>query len=771
LSFFLIASTSCGQETISSIKVEGNKYFSDKDVLKLLNLQEGIIYSPDYIYRSIKQAYSKGAFEFIAIYEKPTPKGVSLLVKVKDLPVIYDVQFIGNKEIKDEELRKVLGIPENPQELIEQQTGYISGPAVEEKLKIQKLVPIGKPLTLKEIEEMARRIELYYAYKGYPGTKVKWRIVPIKGASKLVFYIHEGKQKWVSKIEIKGLKQLNKKDILNVMELQEPNIFLFRSHPPFSKELLESDVETINEFLKSKGFFEGEVESYKVVNLGNGAVKVVIKIHEGPRYKVGKVLLKGNTYFGYHELTDKFFKKLKKHGYFYDQRWVDLLKKEILKKYQNLGLYFTKVAIERKINPKRKVVDLIVHIKESPPTYDRWVEIKGNYETRDYVIRRELELHEGDLITEEKVKWSKIWLERLGYYAQTRINIEPLKKNYAKTNVKVTERFTGQFSVGIGYSETSGLSGFVSLRKGNFLGTGDILGLTLSWGEYARNYSFSYTRKWFLRKPQDLSFDIYSTQHEYDTYSIKTKGLSTTLTRRFWHYWRWYVGLDIQSINYYDISPDASIYVKEASQFNSARIIRFGVARDTRNSYIFPTDGSYLAVDEKVGGLLGGDEKFAKATFTGSVYKEDPYFDTGLIFSLRGRLGFVGPWGGKKVEPIDERYFVGGDFTIRGYKYGYAGPVDPNTHDPIGAKYMWFTSFEADYPIKRRMFYLAGFFDVGNGANKLGDLFQNIKAGTGFGVRFITPMAPVRLDFAWKLKKVPGDTNRFRIHLILGSFF
>ena len=751
--------------------MEGNRYLTDEEVLKLLNLKSGIIYSHDYIYRAIKEGYSKGAFEYIGIYERKGKKEISLLVKVKDLPVIYDVQFVGNEELSSQELRKAIGVPENPQELIQQQTGYISGPAVEEKLKLMRLVPIGRPLTVEEIEEMVRRIKLRYALEGYPNVKVKYKIVPVKGASKLVFYIEEGKREYVERIKIKGLKHLSEREIKSVMELEEPNIFLLRFHPPFSPVVLKNDIKNIERYLRSKGYFEGKVESYSVKVSKNGGVTVTLRIHEGTRYKVGNVKLVGNTYFGYKELTEYFFKKLNKEGGYFDERLVELLKREILNRYKNLGLYFTRVEVETEPNPKTKTVDIFVKVYESPPTYNRWTEIRGNYETRDYVIRRELELHEGDLVTQERVKWSKIWVQRLGYYAGVEVKPELLTPEYAKTDVKVKERFTGQFSVGIGYSETSGLSGFLSLKKGNFLGTGDIIGLTLSWGEYAKNYSFSYTRKWFLRKPQDLNISLYSSSHDYDTYNVSYKGFSTTLTRRFWHYWKWHIGLDLQSIDYSDISPDASIYVKEAAQFNSATILRFGFERDTRDNYLFPSEGSFLSLNEKIGGILGGDEKFAKVTLKGSIYKKDPFFDSGTIFSLRGQVGSIGTWGGVDVTPIDERFFVGGDYTIRGYKYGYAGPLDPNTKDPIGADKMWTFSVEADYPIKKNFFYVAAFADMGNGANSWGRLFSDIKAGVGFGIRFITPMAPIRLDFAWKLKKVEGDTNNFRVHLVIGSYF
>ena len=719
----------------------------------------------------MKEAYKTGVFKKIAVYEHSEGNKVDLLVKVEDNPIIYSVQFVGNHELSEEELRQTIGVPKNPQKFIETQLQGISGPAIEEKLKLLHAIPVGKPLTPAEIEEMVRRIKMRYAMEGYPNVEVRYRIIPEKGASKLIFYIKEGSPKYVEKIVIEGLHQLSPDDIKDVMSLKEPNIFAFRLHPPYSKFMLEEDIKRINRYLKEHGFLEGRVVDYKVKPHGKEWVDIYIKIHEGPRYKISKVVLKGNTYFGYKELTSEFFRRLKHEDYYFNAQLVEFLKNYILQKYKNLGLYATQVYIEPVPNPKKHTVELIVYVKESGPVYDRWTVIRGNYETRDYVIRRELELHEGDLVTEERIKWSKIWLNRLGYFSHVEIKPELLTPRYAKIYTKVSERFTGQFSVGLGYSETTGLSGFVSVRKGNFLGTGDIIAVSASWGEYAKNYSFSYTRKWFLHKPQDLSFAAYRSYNDYTTYNIDRRGISTTLTRRFWHFWRWSVGVDLQKIDYSDVSPDASIYVKEMAQFNSATILRLGVERDTRNSYVFPSEGSYFGAFNRFGGIFGGDEKFEKFVVKGSIYKSDPYFLGGTVFSVRAQTGFITPWGGKNVVPIDERFFIGGAYTIRGYKYGYAGPLDPKTDDPIGGRKMWVVNLEADYPIKKNMFYVAAFFDMGNSADTWSGLVKDIKAGTGFGFRFITPMAPIKIDFAWKLKKVPGDTSRFRIHLTIGSFF
>jgi len=129
----------------------------------------------------------------------------------------------------------------------------------------------------------------------------------------------------------------------------------------------------------------------------------------------------------------------------------------------------------------------------------------------------------------------------------------------------------------------------------------------------------------------------------------------------------------------------------------------------------------------------------------------------------------VEPYGGAQV-PLDERFFVGGDFTIRGYDYGMAGTLDVN-NQPIGSTKQLFFNFEISYPLHRTL-YVAVFYDTGLGAERIEDFDpRNWRGGYGIGIRFITPIAPIRIDWAFKTKKVPGDTSPSRIHFILGGFF
>ncbi|RUM31220.1 MAG: outer membrane protein assembly factor BamA, partial [Aquifex sp.] len=708
---------------IEKIIIKGNKYIPDDLIRGLLSVREGSEFSLERVRRDIRKLYRTGLFKRIEVYEEDENKNgkPELIFVVEDLPVIYKIEFEGNDEFSDDDLKEYLGIETELGEVEVEETveGYTSSPAIEERLAVMKQLKLGRILTFQEIESLRRRIEEVYKRHGFVGTKVEYKLIPKKGASKLVFVIHEGRKIYTSDIDIKGNKRFSDRKLKRLMELKEPNIFLFRLHPAFSEETLKEDVEKIKEFYKNEGFLEVEV-SYEVKKEG-AARKVIIKVKEGPRYKLKELKIEGNTLFAYSELVGNILKKNERKGGYLRREVLEKIKSRIREKYAEIG--FLNVHVEEKVNvnPEKKEVSVLLKVIEGKPVYVKRIKIKGNYETRDYVIRREMRVQENELALKKGIDRSRTRIMNLGYYEDVQIEPIPRSEAWWDLLVKIRERFTGQFSVGLSYNEVTGLSGFIELRKGNFRGTGDIAGISVSYGSLYRNNAISYTRKWFLKKPMDLDLSAFDRRIEYDTYTVERIGFSVALSKELNEYWKASVGTSIQRIKYSDIDPRASTYVKEQAGRRDSRKLFFTLRRDTRDYYLLPTKGSLLVFRNTLGvGLLGGDEKFYKFEVEGSKYFSDTYFDTGIIVSLKGEIGFVEAYGGKKV-PIDERFFVGGDFSIRGYEYGYAGPVDPNTLDPIGAKKKLVTSVELMYPIFKRMLYVAGFFDYGLGADKWSD--------------------------------------------------
>jgi len=757
-------------QVIKEIRIEGTQYVPEDVVLGLINIKSGSLYSQDLVRESIRRMYRSGFFDEVAVYEERQGDQVVLIYKVKDLPVIYKIEFQGNKKIKSEDLEKKIGIETEVGKIdIEDITkGYTSSPAIEEKLEIQKRLKLGRVLTREEMEYIKRKIIEAYAKEGYPKVEVEYGLVPKKGASKIVYTIKEGEPEYVKSIRFEGNKSFSSKKLLELMETKPISLLAFRLKPPFSEEVLKEDVKKIRDFYRSEGFFEAKVD-YSVKREGN-RYEISIKIEEGPRYKLKDLNIEGNTLFAYKELVGDILKK--NRGGYYRREVIDRLKDNIRKRYSEMGFLGVSVEEREDVNPEKKSVSLSLKIQEGEPVYVSRIEVQGNYESRDYVIRRELRFHEGELANLKEMERSKTRIFNLGYYEDVSINPFPSEGKNWDFVAKVRERFTGQFSVGLGYNQVTGISGFVSLRKGNFLGTGDIAGISISYGNKYKYNSLSYTKRWFLNKPIDLTGSLYDKRIEYTTYTVERTGIDLIFSREFAEFWRVGAGVSLQKVNYKNISSNASPLIQQEAGTRQSRKFLFSLTRDTRDNYLFPSKGSLTEINYSAAvPVLGGNEKFNKIILSHQHFFKDRWLDTGLILSVKGVFGMVEPYGGKRV-PLDERFFVGGDFTVRGYKYGYAGPLDPNTNDPVGAKREVIFSIEANYPLYKNILYGAVFYDTGLGFDNWNELkTQNLRGGFGVGIRFITPFAPIKLDWAFKTKKVPGDTSRSKLHFVLGVFF
>lgn len=755
-------------QVIDQVRIEGARFIPEDVIMGLINLRQGSLYSPDLVRESIRRMFRTGFFEQIEVYEDWVGDKVNLTYKIKDLPVIYRIEFVGNRRIRSDDLEKKIGIETeigkiDPEEIIR---GYTSSPAVEEKLEIQKKLRLGRVLTQEELEFIRRKIVEAYIKEGYSDVEVSYELVPKKGASKVVYTIKEGKRKYVGRINFVGNRSFRRGKLLSLMETEPKSRINPWSKPFFNEDTLKEDIRKIKDFYQSEGFLEAKVE-YTLKKIER-RYDITIRIEEGSRYRLAELKLEGNTYFANSELIGNILRK--NRGGFYRREVINRIKENIKKRYSEIGFLNVSIEEEEKIDTESKSVSLVLRIDEGEPVYVRRIELQGNYESRDYVIRRELRLQEGELANLTEIERSKTRIFGLGYYQD--VSIEPLPSEGKEWDfiARVRERFTGQFSVGLGYNQVTGLSGFVSLRKGNFLGTGDIAGLSLSYGSRYRDNSLSYTKKWFLNKPIDITGSVFERSIEYTTYTVDRRGFNLILSREFSEFWKLSTGVSFQNVSYKDISPAVSALVDQRGR--QSRKFLFSIARDTRDNYLFPSYGTLTEVDYSVAvPAFGGNEKFNQITLSHQHFFRDEWFDTGFILSVRGLLGLVEPYGGQKV-PLDERFFVGGDFTVRGYRYGYAGPIDPNTQDPIGSKKQFLLSTELSYPLYKNILYAALFYDTGLGFDRWKELRrENLRGGYGAGLRFVTPAAPIKLDFAFKTKKVPGDTSKSRIHFVIGVFF
>jgi len=578
----------------------------------------------------------------------------------------------------------------------------------------------------------------------------------------LVFKIDEGQKAYVEKIIIIGNKAISEREIKSVMETKERNILLFRIHPRLEKDILYEDIEAIRQLYIDKGFLEVEIEE-PIIELKEGEKYIItIKIKEGPRYKIKDIQFVNNIYYTYQELISNLKKPLKK-GSYYNGKLVRQLQRITSDKYAELGFIFANVNVEKLIDKEKKQVVVKFVINPGNRFYVDKINIAGNYESRDYVIRREIRLAPGDLFLRKKLMRSYSRLYGLGFYDM--VNFQPKVKSEKEMDldVQVSERFTGQISLGAGYSQLTGFSLFASIRKGNFLGTGDTLGVSLSIGSQYRNNEISYLHRWAFYKPIDLGFSIYDRKVNYGTFVSTKQGISTNVSYEFREYWRTGVGLSAIKGRYSNIQEEAPDYIKrQAGDYYLYSIYTF-LNRNSVDNPLIPTKGTDFTITFKTG---TGTWDFYKIVVSQTVYLPDKFFYTDFVFSLRARYGFMDKI--NKEVPIDELFFVGGDFTIRGFDYGMAGPYDDN-YNPNGAKQQIILNLQLAHPLVQRFLWVYGFTDMGKGFDE-GDPFTDLYYSVGFGIKIITPMAPIDVYYGKVLNAPPG-VNDSRIGFVLGTFF
>ncbi len=672
--------------------------------------------------------------------------------------MVQRIEFKGNEEIDSDTILKALGISTKQR----MESGVLLpfmtiGPELAEKLASIKR-GLGRVFSIDEIEKMKLIIKKLYEKEGYYNVKVDYYF---KGNT-LVFDIKEGTPAYVAKIIIKGNKHIDTDEILDVMETKERCIWKLRFHPPLEKEVLLDDIERIKELYRDKGYLDVEVSKPKIELKNGEEYYITINIKEGKRYKLVGLDIKGNDLFTRQELFED-LKEVPRINDYYNGKAIKELKKNILKKYTDLGFVFTRVYIQKVVDRENASVKVKYLINKDKRFYVDLINISGNYESKDSTIRRELRFSPGDLFVRDKIKKSQSRIFRLGFY--NGINFNPVFKggDLMDIDVKVSERFTGQLSLGVGYSQFTGFSVFGSVKKGNFRGTGDTLSASISVGTRYKNNQIGYIHRWAFYKPITLGFNIYQRSADYYSFTSERLGASVTASYEFNDIWSTGITLGYDRIKYKDIQDYASTIIKEQEGSYSLPSIAWYINRYTLDNRLLPTEGMNSTLTLKVG---FGSRGFYKYIISHSMFLKDKIFHTDWVFGFKIRYGEIIPQNDK--VPLDELFFVGGDFTIRGFDYGMAGPYDVN-YDPLGAKKEIVINYQLSHPIAEKFLWGYVFLDQGKGFNS-GNPFSDMYYSVGAGIKIVTPIAPIDIYYG-KVQNPPPGVGSSRLGFILGTFF
>lgn len=733
------AGVSFGNElpVVTAIEAKGLKRIDETSLKTKISQKIGEPLSQEKTTEDIKSIFKMGYFEDVRVEIEPFEGGIKVIYIVKEKPTVVRVEFQGNEKFDEASLREKITIT----------AGAISD------------------VTL--INDNAIKLRMFYEDEGF----YLARVVPVvrkvsEHEVAVTYQIDEGRRVKIKEIKIEGNKVFSSGKIKDVMKTTERGLLSFITGKGYyKKDVMKEDIERIKDLYHNNGFIKVTVGE-PIIQLTDDreAMKISIQVSEGEQFKVSDIGIEGNRTFSEEEIrklirlsTKKPFNK-------------ELMKKDInaiTEKYTDNGYALVSISPDLVPDEDKKETKVIYVISEGDKYNIGRIDISGNTKTRDKVIRREIRLDEGDVFNATALRRSYERINNLQFFETVELTPKPkFEEKVVDLDVKVKEKPTGFFSIGGGYSSVDKFMGMVDITQGNLFGKGQYIKLKGELGGRSSFYEFSFRDPWFMDKPLSFGVSLYRTTRKYGDFDRKSTGIEFSLGKGFWEYWGASVSYNFEKVTILNITEGASSIIKEQAGSRTTSSISLSVTRDTRDNYLDTMKGSKNTVYFTFAGL-GGSNAFLKTIFDSGWFF--PVFDVTTIH-LRGRAGYATGLFNKKL-PLYERFYVGGIYTVRGLGYGEAGPKDPNTGEPIGGERQLVFNAEYIFPIiSEYKFKGLVFFDAGRAYDSGETIGSDLRYTAGAGIRWISPMGPIRIEWGYNLSKRKGESSN-KIEFTFGSFF
>ncbi len=598
---------------------------------------------------------------------------------------------------------------------------------------------------------------------------------------RLTFHITEGEKAKVKTVIFEGLRAATKTEMLSVMSTREwipwYGVFTKLKLPSMvsdagvlKHEEVGNDVERIREVLLNKGYFNVRVGQPSVELTDDKKwFTVSYPITEGEPFTIAEIGFRGYTVFEDAELRAGL--KIKDGEIFQRAKIRDEISR-ITDLYGSKGYSFAEVVPNVNPNNEERTVTINFSIKEGEMMRIRQINIYGNDKTRDNVIRREIRVDEQDVIDTASLKRSFQRLNNLNFFETVEILPAQIAPDKVDLNVRVKEKPTGMFSLGGGFSTLDRLVAIADITQGNLGGYGYMGRIRGQLGQRRSLGSITFRNPYLNDSLTSLQIDGYRSITNYLSYFEERTGGNVTLGRWLSEYVTGSVSIFGEQITFKDpqlgICPDLVPIVCRQLGTRSSTGFRFALFRDTRDYYLDPRSGWRIGGGFDIGTpYMGGSNNFIK--YHVDVIKVTP-LPLDMRISLRARFGEVIALGGTQI-PLNERFFVGGINTMRGFAFGRAGPTVPTTRAPFGAAKQLIFSNELIFTISSEA-KLNGvlFFDYGKGFDDDEPLSLDLRSAAGLEGRWISPFGPLRVAYGINLDKRTGE--RFGVfEFTIGTLF
>lgn len=733
---------------VSNVSVQGNERVEASTIRDYIGIVPGRNFTNTDIDEAVKRLFETGLFSDVRISQS----GSTLVVQVTEYAIVNQVVFRGNRRVRDNQLTTATQL--QPRRAFSQAA----------------------------LDADMEAIRAAYQRVGRGDVVIRPEVVNL-GANRvnIVYDIQEGGRTRISSITFGGNTAFSDGRLREVITTKRSHILSWITRNDiYDEDRLRADEEALRTFYYNRGYADFQVISaVGELDEERNEYNIVFTINEGERYSYGAIeidsTIPGVDAQALRRLLDV------RQGNTYRAREVENSLVALTEHLAGMGYAFAQVTPRGDRDFNNRTISIVFQIDQGPRAYVERIEICGNTRTRDYVIRREFDLVEGDAFNQVLVQRAARRLRDLDFFETVNVSTAPgSEADQVVLVVEVVEKATGEFSLGAGYTtgQSTAQSGFSvegAIAERNFLGRGQSIRVSAGGGQRSRDFAFSFTEPYFLGQRISAGFDIFRSTRQFDKYSMESTGgtvrfglpitqaLTANLAYNFVQdQYRFRGNCDPDpTATGCNLSPILSDAIQNQSPWTRSSVSA-GLSYNTIDNMRDPRTGIFANFNTEFAGL-GGNARFVKFTGRGQYYhllQEE----LDLVGVLTAGGGHVSSLGGGGLRVFD--LFNSSERIIRGFDYNGIGPRDSATGDHLGATTYFHGSAELQFPFPAipRDFGLRGalFADAATlyGSPFTGQVTGDAmawRASVGVGVMWASPFGPLRLDYAFPVLKQNGD--------------
>ena len=723
--------------TVSEIAISGNSRVSDSTISAYLPVRVGDAISEDSLDNAIDSLFATKLFNDVTI----NIEGTRISIAVVENPIVNRVNIEGNDVLDDERLLAELDI--QPRRVF---TRKVAVDATQKLLEIYRLSGrYAAEITPQVIRLDNNRVDL-------------------------IFEVDEGPLIKVTSISFIGNETFSDFALRQVISSRQVRWWAFLSSvDKYDESRLDYDARLLRQFYLGRGYANIEIKRAQGGLLADrSGFALTFEIDEGTRYKLRDVSFTS-------QITDIDVSKFRddiplEKGDWYNVKGLEQGLLNVTNSLGNLGYAFVDVRPQVTPDTDSNELDIEISIGEGRKNYIERIEVVNNSRTRDTVIRRELEVVEGDPYNQLKLDKSLRNIKNLGFFRTVDIStVRGSADDQTIAKINVEEQSTGDFSIGVGYSSLDKSTVSMGINERNFLGSGRGLKFSTSLSESRSDYRLGLTEPYFLDRDLRGSAEIFNQKVENSTLTTKSTGvnLGVAFDAADDYYHR--IGYELSSAHSTQSSTTATSLTGEENKDLLRSALSYTIGRSTLDNRFDPTEGYLYELDETVSGL-GGDVTFMKTSVRASYFK--PLNFNSFILGVRGRAGFVDGLGEKVTQSA--RFYLGGR-TVRGFDSSGIGPRDTGANSAVGGNYMYSATAEIvssyglseDLGVRWTVFSdIGSVWDTDYPSDVTGANDDSLRQSVGVGFLWDTAVGPLTFYWADAVSKSSHDQlKRFQFNI------